>query len=255
MKLNYHKALLVVGLCCSWTTFSYGQGNTPMGLAGQTNVQSLGRLGGAGSTVVFENRYQGVKGSPYFWDVWAPGKVIVKSGNSDKNEVFANIKLKFDAYSNLLVAVIPQTKDTLQFGTAPIISFTLQHPIVGNSIDFRRIKEAQAIDPALSDAFFAVLTESTDIKTSLVKRVLKKKIDANFKGGYSAGQTYDEIVDESQYYIVHNGKMQRVKINRKSLLDVFPSQADKLKAYIVSNKLAMSSEADLIQVLQYFYTL
>ncbi|ALJ00598.1 hypothetical protein DC20_18490 [Rufibacter tibetensis] len=216
------------------------------------NLQAVAR--GDANVQMFDNRYQGVKGSPYYLDQWVPGSLVMKVGNTGKSESFTGLQLKYDVFSNLLLAVVPQTKDTIQFGISPIISFNLDLS-GGGPISFTRIKEAQSLDANLRDAFFGVLYTDATGNTSLVKRIVKKKIDANFKGPYSSGQAYDEIVDETLYYVVANGKMQRVKMNRKSVMEAFPEHAEKLKSYISSQKLAMNSEGDLIKVVSYYQSL
>ena len=255
MPLFSTKPVFLLALGLTFSTAGFAQTSTT-GIAGQANLQALANLGtGSNLAVGFDNRYQGIKGNPYFLDLFVPGYVEIKSGNTGKSEVFKDVRLKYDVFSNALQAVLPQTKDTIQFSTTPVISFSLEMPTTGGAIVFKRFKEAQALDQNLREAFFAVLHESPDGKVALVKRISKKKIDANFKGPYSAGQTYDEIIDETQYYVVANGSMQKVKLNRKSIVEALPNQADKLKAYIASQKLAMINEEDLVKVVSFYQSL
>ncbi|WP_210488949.1 hypothetical protein [Rufibacter aurantiacus] len=253
MKINA-KSLFVFTLGLTYSTLGFSQTNAPQGMAAQMNLNTLAAGGNAANVRIFDNRYEGVKGSPYFMEAWLPGEIEIKAGNTGKTELFKDLNLKYDVFSNLLVAVIPQTKDTLQISTLPVISFRMEAP-AGDKLEFRRIKEARELDPALADAFFAVLYDSQNGKATVVKRIAKKKIEANFKGPYSAGQTYDEIVDETSYYVVANGKMKKVKLNKKSLLEAFPEKADQIKSFISSQKLAMSSEADLVKAVTYYQSI
>ncbi|WP_210464928.1 hypothetical protein [Rufibacter roseolus] len=253
MKFNA-KSLCVFTLGLTYSALGFSQTNAPQGMAAQMNLNTLAAGGNAANVRIFDNRYEGVKGSPYFMEAWLPGEIEIKAGNTGKTELFKDLKLKYDVFSNLLVAVIPQTKDTLQISTLPVISFRMEAP-AGDKLEFRRIKEARELDPALADAFFAVLYDSQNGKATVVKRIAKKKIEANFKGPYSAGQTYDEIVDETSYYVVANGKMKKVKLNKKSLLEAFPEKADQIKSFISSQKLAMSSEADLVKAVTYYQSI
>jgi hypothetical protein len=246
--------LLVLGLSGPLAAFSQ-TGTPPQGIAGQANLQALTSKGADANVQIFDNRYQGVKGSPYFLDAFVPGTVEIKTGNAGKSEVFQGVRLKYDAFSNSLQAVMPTTKDTVVFSTTPVITFSLEVPTTGNALVFKRFQEAKALDQNLREAFFAVLQQSQDGKVALVKRIGKKKIDANFKGPYSSGQTYDEIIDEVQYYVVANGSMQKVKLNKKSIVEALPNQSEKLKAYIAGQKLAMASEADLVKVVSYYQSL
>ncbi|RNI30677.1 hypothetical protein [Rufibacter latericius] len=255
MKIPALKGTVFLALGLMDASIAFSQTNAPLGAAAQMNLDALAAGGNSATVRLYDNRYEGLKGSPFFMDAWAPGQIELKAGNTGKTQIIKDLQLKYDVFSNLLVAVSPNSKDTLQISTSPVISFSLNLPTGGNPLEFRRISEAQAFDPTLANEFFAVLHDSKDGKVALVKRIAKKKVEANFKGPYSAGQTYDELVNETNYYVVANGKMQRVKLNKKSMVEALPNQADKLKAYISSQKLSMSSEADLIKVASYYQTL
>jgi hypothetical protein len=250
------KSVLTLGLGLACSSLSFSQTSTPIGAAAQMNLNTLASKGiNSAGVIAFDNRYEGMKGSPYYQDGFVSGLIELKVGNTGKTEVYKGVKLKYDVYSNLLVAVLPDSKDTLQITTTPLLSFSLENPLNGKLTTFKRVKEAQALDANLGDTFFAILHESPDGKSTLVKRVYKNKIEANYKGGYSAGTTYDELVSETQYYVVTNGKMQKIKLNKKSLGEAFPAHADKVKSYISSQKLSMSTEADLVNVMAYVQTL
>ncbi|GGK68061.1 hypothetical protein ACD591_16795 [Rufibacter glacialis] len=246
-------AFLAIGVASS--TVAVGQTSTPIGTDAQMNLNALATSPATSNVRMFDNRYQGVKGSPYFLEAWVPGTVELKTNNTGKSEVFKDLRLKYDVFTNLLFAVLPQTKDTIQFSTAPVLTFSLELPTNPSPLLFTRLKEAKALDPALAESFFAVVLDSEGGKAKLVKRVAKSKIEANFKGAYSSGQAYDELIDETQYYVVANGAMRRVKLNRKSVLEALPDQAEKLKSFISSQKIAMNSETDLIKVVAYSQTL
>lgn len=234
----------VLGLCNSSFVFSQ---NVLTSLIQQGNQNAVGVL-----SSTFDNRYQGIRGTPYFLDSWVPGSLMIKKNNFGATEEVKNLLLKYDVHGNQIAAVIAESKDTLLVNASFISSFRLNLPGYDKSIEFRAIPEAHLVNPKLADAFFAVLFDG---KTKFVKGVSKTFVPANFKGGYSAGISYDELAEETQYYFLSGGQMFKTKLNRKALLDAMPAQQEKLKSFISSQKLAMNTEADFIKVLGYLETL
>ncbi|MBA9077381.1 hypothetical protein [Rufibacter quisquiliarum] len=251
MTSYFLKPVMTMSLAMGFTLLAQGQTSSPVGMNAQLNLQALNR--GSDSNVrLFDNRYQGMKGNPYFVNSWLPGSLVLKTDNTGKTEKYSNVLLKFDVYGNHLAAVIPGSKDTVLFSTSPVVSFHLEAPTNSQPILFKRVPEAKAIDTKLADVFFAVLYDG---KSQLLKRVNKKKIEANFKGPYSAGQTYDELVDEVQYYVLANGKLERVKLNRKSLLEAIPDKAEKVKSWMTAQKVNIDKEEDVVKVLTFYDSL
>ncbi|AMM52219.1 hypothetical protein TH61_14900 [Rufibacter sp. DG15C] len=235
-------ALLLLG------TSSFAQ-NTLSGLTAQNNVNAAA---GGSMFQTFDNRYEGVRGNPYFVDAWLPGSITIKKNNVGSTEEFKNLKVKYDVHGNQVAAVVPETKDTILINANIISSFKVEMPPHAAPIEFRTLPGARTADPKLTDIFFAVLYDG---KTKLVKSVSKQFIKANFKGGYSAGNAYDELVDQSQYYLVAGNGLVKTKLTKKALLEALPAQQEKLKGFIASQKLLMNTEADFIKVLAYTETL
>ncbi|GAA4297862.1 hypothetical protein [Nibribacter koreensis] len=222
--------------------FCFAQ-NTVIGLAAQNNVKAAA----SGSLFqTFDNRYEGVRGTPFFMDAWLPGSILIKKNNSGATEEFKNLKLKYDVHGNQLAAVVSETKDTILINANIISSFKVEIPPYTNPVEFRTFTAARSLDAQLVDVFFAVLHDGHN---KLLKSVTKRFVKANFKGGYSAGNSYDELVEEAQYYLLNDDRMVKTKLTRKALVEALPAQQEKIKAYITSQKLAMNSEADFISVL------
>ncbi|MFC6999674.1 hypothetical protein [Rufibacter roseus] len=256
MKVPVAKLGLSCVLAIGFSSFSFAQTNAPAvdGSAGQMTVTYLQSLGNYHSPGVqgFDNRYQGMNGHPYFVDVWLPGKLEVQIGNTQKTQPFTGLKLKYDVYSNQLGAIIPATKDTLLLSTDVVKSFQMELPGYDQMVEFRKYPQAAALDPKLANTFFAILHQGN---ATLLKGAGKLKIDANYKGAYSANQPFDQLVDQVHYFVLNNGQMQKVKLNRKSILNALVDQEEKLKDYLKKEKLSLNTEQELIKVIAYYNSL
>ncbi|QHL86378.1 hypothetical protein GU926_02530 [Nibribacter ruber] len=244
MIQSFKKLLLSGAVAILASSSAFAQGPVS-GIAAQSNVNAA-----AGGAVfrTFDGRFEGIKGNPFFVNAWLPGSITIKKNNAGSTEEFKNLKVKYDVHGNQLAAVVPETKDTILINADVVSTFKVDMPLYNNLVEFRTFAEARALDPKLSSIFFAVLYDGN---TKLVKGVSKRLVKADYKGAYSGGNAYDELVDETQYYLVTGKNMVKTKLTRKALLDAMPAQQEVLKAYIASQKLAMNSEADFIKVLTY----
>ncbi|MCC9135364.1 hypothetical protein ACFSKU_11470 [Pontibacter silvestris] len=156
--------------------------------------------------LTYNNRYEGVKGTPYFVDDWHKGTL------GFKNTIYDQVEVKYNVYEN---RVLYRGTDGKEFFLEPhqIDYFTI------DSFTFKKPENLKGLDVKLMNSFFAVLHEGK--KCQLLMLPEKTFIKANYQGGYSAGNTYDELQTAKRYYFVdHNNEAQKIKLNKKSLLQV-----------------------------------
>lgn len=58
-------------------------------------------------------------------------------------------------------------------------------------------------------------------------------------------------VYKNEYKIFRNGVVTDFKLNKKSLLNLFPDKIDLIKNYANSNKLSFSEENDVVKIFNY----
>ena len=165
-------------------------------LANQQSVREELGVIGSGKMINgygFNNDYKGILGSPFLFDDWAAG-VLVLSAKPDK--IYTNVQLKFDSYKNELWLLFE--KDSSILYSKDVISFALGS---GNK-PFREFTM-----PDRSKKFCQVIySDSTYI---LIKEERKILIKSNYvnKGMYATGDKYDRFKDDSRYYISKEGDL------------------------------------------------
>ena len=76
------------------------------------------------------------------------------------------------------------------------------------------------------------------------------------KNSYSDTKpAYFKRANDTYYVIIKNKTAQVLPLKKKQILKLFPDNADKISAYIKTNKVKTSKEADLIQLFNYINTL
>ncbi|WP_162053884.1 hypothetical protein [Pontibacter pamirensis] len=200
------------------------QSNVPVGLDAERNLAEIGSNNTGAIIRTYDNRYEGVKGTPFFNEEWK--KSTVTTGN----KLIANMEIKYNAYENNIL--YRNTKGE-QFVLEPnkIESFVIEDNKTMQEYIFRRLPSLAKLNPKFANQFVLMLHDGNS--TQLVMVPEKKLIKADFKGGYNAGKKYDELVDAQTFYLIGpNNKVEKVKLNKKSLLKALPNKQEKVQEYV-----------------------
>jgi hypothetical protein len=232
---------LIVLLLCSISVMGFAQ-EPSTGLDAQSNTEAIGGAKGNANTArAFDNRYEGVRGTPYLRNQWTPGLVKYKDGKVSKG-VF-----KVDVYGNSLMALLPSGDSMV------VVDKGVEEVNLELAEEQTEVLKKYLLEPARhADGTYAVLLYSGPTRFLIHKK--KNLMQASYQGGYSAGRPYDEFIDASSYYI-HPEGAQPVKINRlnkKNVLGALPKHAQQVKSYLAEQKLDLQQEADVVRLLQYY---
>ncbi|RDV16308.1 hypothetical protein DXT99_03625 [Pontibacter diazotrophicus] len=229
------------------TQLSFAQTNVPTGLDAERNLADIGSNKTGTMIRTYDNRYEGVKGTPFFNEEWS--KATVTTGN----KLFANMEVKYNAYENNIL--YRNTKGE-QFVLEPnkVESFVIEDNKTKQEYNFRRLPDLVKLDAKLANQFVLVMHDGS--RTQLVMVPEKKLVKADFKGGYSAGRKYDELIDsQTFYFIAPDKKAVKVKLNRKSLLKALPDKQDKVQEYVSAQNIDLNSGEGWAKALVFYESL
>ncbi|MDJ1494306.1 hypothetical protein QNI19_15285 [Cytophagaceae bacterium DM2B3-1] len=231
--------LLFSGLTLS----AFGQ-NTPSGYDAQQNLNMAGATSGGGMTVVrgFDNRYEGLRGSPYLLQHWCNADVTLAN-----SKIQNDVPVKYDVYSNRLVMRRSQGDSAIVVSSS-VKGFLLKDVLTGQNRLFERFPDLKTDDAILKEEYLEVLYEG---KTALLVRYDKKVLKASYQGAYSSGRTYDELMDEKNYYIRKADQtISKVKLGKKSVLEHL-NASDDLKKFVEQEKLDLKETKDVIRLMEF----
>lgn len=213
------------------------------GIDAQENLFKLGGIDATSGIVrKFDHRYEGVKGSPFWFDNWSNGSLIFEN---DKH--VDNVQLKYNVFEDELI--INRAKvGQFYIPKESVKSFMLLNEKSGESVNFIKYIHPKK-DSSLQ--YYRVIATGTVNLVEFVKVVFEK---ADFEGGYSNDKRYDEFKKyPGFYYFSQPGtKPQKLKSNPNAISKIFPGQNDQMKKYIIKNGLDCTSENDLIQIFEYY---
>ena len=141
------------------------------------------------SIATFDNRYEGVKGSPFLFDEWLPGILYLDFENGNKSEV-REIKIKLDVFKQFVYANPNGSNQVLQLDK-----------------DIEKVKIFQEDDTLTYymqnvNGKLKVTERLTMNEPLLIKAYHKVFREADYQGGYSADRKYDEYKSDDNLFIL-----------------------------------------------------
>ena len=200
---------------------TYSQSNTlyQTGLTAEQNLNAIGnlsRFANAGGTG-FDNRYEGVKGSPRLFDTLLPSFLNMRG-----QDFYIQIETNIDIKNNSLIFIYPKTGKLLSIPSEMIKEVKINSD--GKELVFRTARGKNYTGDFKEHRFFQVLKEG---QFQFIKMPIKKLIEADYKAVYGADRRYDEYTTYYKYYIMSpDSTFQQIQLNKKSLIKMFPDKKD-----------------------------
>lgn len=175
--------------------------------------------------------YINVKGSPYLLATWERGNVTMASGRK-----FENLDLMFDQVLNQLIFkdVDGSSKAFIQ----PIVSFTIG-----------KEPEIHHFERGTNNVFYEKLSGG---KVNLWKKNQKTLIDEK---PYGSATVQRNVLNNTSYYVGELAIFNKIKNDKKTILEVLSDKAPEIEAYMKKEKLNPKTEIDLIKIFQYYNSL
>lgn len=210
--------LTLISFCCCSLVFSQVQITDPLS----------GRL-------LSVSKYGGVNGSPFLNDRWTNGDVTIKKG------VYANILLKYDAFSNVLYfnrndALFEFEDEVLSFVFKPNVEDISTYCFFVKGLegfDVKRNQFLQQLYKGASEfykATFIFLSEMNKINEGVVKNFQKAE----------------------KYYFKKGSQLFQVSLTKKDVLSLFGDKQIDIESYATAKGLSYKKESDVLKMIQYF---
>lgn len=218
---------------------------------GYETYQSTNQIVGAGPNSMvntIDNRYEGLKGTPYFLPDWIKGQVEMMTGKN-----YTNVPLKFNAHKQQLILLRTASgNDSIIIDASQVKRFTLAGND-GQTYLFERLPTAKINDQSLKDGYFLVLYAG---KNTLLKRVAKTVKVADYKNPYASDVRYDAYQNAFSYYLLKPDQtLTKVKLSDKSIIDALGDRKDELKAFSKQENLTFKTDSDAVMLVKKYDSL
>jgi hypothetical protein len=181
-----------------------------------------------------------IKGTPLLFGNWNYGTVWLVTG-----EKYDSMRVKYDLYSDKLIVLINDTE--YEFNTG-VSSFRITDSVSRKVLLFRN-----GFDPASSfsrQSFYQVLYDG---ETKLLLKV-RKQIVSEITS--TPGVKTRGFEDERSYFLVMpKGELKKIKKKNTDIIDMLDGNREELKKMINEQKLKLTKDEEIIQLLHYYDSL
>ncbi len=193
----------------------------------QENINTLGSLnandvGARG----FDDRYEGVKGSPLLFEDYLNGQIIL-----ERNMKVENILVNPNNYENICLY-----KDKKSGAIYNIDNSKISKIFVDDlKIIFVKISSNNFDSYVKENSIFQLLHSDSMADIVKLSKISLKK--AQYKGAYSVDVRYDEFIKKDFFYFKYNtDKFQKITIKKQSFIKIFPNKKSEIKTAFKNRK-------------------
>lgn len=189
----------------------------------------------------FDNRYEGVQGSPFYSEEWVEGSIV-----TEKNRQIDNVQLKYHVFEDELI--INKNSGQFYLPKKQIKSFILKEKEQMENVHFTKLHHPKNHNEY---QYYKIIWKGTISLFEHSKVVFEK---ANFEGGYSNDKRYDEFKKYPVlYYVIGDGTVPvKLKTTANGFSKIFPDHNDEVKKFISTNGYSCKNEQELIAILNYY---
>jgi hypothetical protein len=239
MKLN---SILFLLLLCSPAITAQKPTGYREGVSGENNLQNALHISPYSEAMGFDNRYEGIKGTPRIFDTLVTSSVLIKG-----EDLYFSIECDLDVVKNALVFMSTVRGILMEVPSDNFIWIIFHEE--GKDLFFKTTEGLTFDQELKGNKFCQVLTDGPYQFIMIPDR---KFIEADYQGLYSPDLRYDEYEPVNKYYIQGSDSVfYRVQLTRKSLKKTFPDKKD-LIVRNFSEKNSFDPEADIINLLGKF---
>lgn len=226
--------ILAFGISASaFSQLSPGSGTVSAPTTGGVNTPSA--TGFLTSRPIVLLNVMDISGSPYLSTEYKTGFVKVKSGYHEDG-----VPVRFNIYKN----VIEFKQKGIEL-TLDDLDIAMYFDVPGDSNSLRIFKTGYpAIEKQKESSIYEVLAMGD--KAHLLKYFSQKVEEVKSMGDYDK----KELNTYSNLYLFIPGKgIEKIKADKKAVMNHFPGQEDKIEALIKDNKLNLKKENDLAELI------
>ncbi len=197
----------------------------------------------------FDNRYEGVQGTPFLFENWLEGDLTL----SDSAVVRDKMKYKFEVINNTIWLKMATGEERILYNKE-LLSLELKGPD-GTKYLIKKTKLPDATD---KNHFSIILFEDANI--TLVKDIKKifRKANLEDKGIVTVGKAYDSFEEVVKYYLkTKNVGFEEISLKKSKLISLVPKSHEKLvETFCKDNKISGKvTDAEAAKLLKYISSL
>lgn len=208
--------LITVFAALCMNGFSQVTGAYQKGIVAEEILKGIGTLspyasGGLG----FDNRYEGVRGSPRLSDTLLPSLLLIKGQKS-----YLQLESDIDLVQNSLIYKNPRSGQLFVIPIDRIEELIIKKD--GEDRTFRTTYGRSFDKEIREERFIEILTDG---KYQFIKMPVKIFVQSDYKSAYSADRRFDEFQSRDKYYLSGpDNKFYQIQLTKKAVIKLYPEK-------------------------------
>ncbi len=180
------------------------------------------------------------EGSPYLYDSYVPGKIVVSKDQSFQ------VMIRYNAYSDVFEMLDDKNRNSAlnKMNDVKVIMAGREYQIY-----------SYFDDGMVNEGYFENLSVDGDIK--FFRRDAKKFVDlVKAESGYTKDKPAKFVLESPKYYVQTNGNpLEEIRLKKKDILAAFNAHKNEVNTFVKTQKLNLKKQEDIIKLFNYYSTL
>lgn len=186
---------------------------------------------------VYDDRYEGVVGSPFLFEKWPCGYYINENGNK-----IGILKLNYDAYKGELIAERKGEAGFVVLNEKDISSCVFE--MEPENVKFVKVEAEDGTK------YLELVYEQNEVK--VLKHHVKILMGANFRQPYSPDNRSDQFVNKTYYFVDWGNGLEPFKLNKGSIKKTFKAKPFNVEQIAEMHNFNFKEEKDVVNLFKLY---
>jgi len=190
-----------------------------------------------------------VVGETYLDTVWARGNVklyqSIQPVGGKAIDTLSGLAMRYNVYFNEVEIMLNTYKDVKALQGSQIKTFSLEK--AGKPILFLNTQLYKT--DKQPTGFFEMLVPGQATLVALHRTIVKKP---TYNAAFEVGTKDTRILLDEDYYLLKEGKAERIKASKKAILEVMADKAKAMEDFIKANELDLKTRTSLVRVFEHY---
>lgn len=193
-----------------------------------------------------------VVGNTYLDTTWTKGNLKlydpIQPVGGKAVDTLSGLAMRYNVYFNEIEILLNTYKDVKALQGEKIKAFSLEEK--GKTQSFVNIQQYD-MDKA-SKGFYEILAPGKLTLAALYKTSVRKP---TYNAAFEVGSKDTKISMQEDFYVLQNGKAEKIKQNKKGILDLMKDKSKEIEAFLKVNDLDLKERSNLTRVFERYNSL
>ena len=184
----------------------------------------------------------GLIGTIYLDTAWARGNLklfdSIQVVGGQPVDTLSGLAMRYDVHSNEIEILQDTYKDIKALKGEKVSAFSLEEN--GKPVSFINAKTLEVQKPL--EGFFEILAPGKLTLAALHKTSVRKP---NYNAAFETGSKDTKITIQQDYYVLQKGKAEKIKQNKKGILDLMKDKSEEIEAFLKVNDPDLKDRSNL----------